>query len=60
MNRKSQEEQLLQLRSQLVGVLHTQPASVYPDETIEALLDAQPKSIGELPKVKGFLLVVKE
>ncbi len=54
MNRKSQEEQLLQLRSQLVGVLHTQPASVYPDETIEALLDAQPKSIGELTKVKGF------
>lgn len=54
MNKHSQREQLLQLRSELVGILHTHPGSVYTDRTIEDLLEAQPKSIEELTKVKGF------
>lgn len=52
--RKKQKELLLQLRSMLVGKLHTQPFTIYNDETIEHLLDAQPKTLKELSMVKGF------
>lgn len=52
--RRKQKELLLQLRSQLVGEMHVQPFTIYNDDTIELLLDAQPKTIGELSKVKGF------
>lgn len=52
--RRKQRELLLELRSKLVGQLHTQPFTIYNDDTIELLLDAQPKTIEELAKVKGF------
>ena len=52
--REKQKTLLLDLRSALVGKLHTQPFTIYNDATIEALLDAQPKSLVELSKVKGF------
>lgn len=52
--REKQRQMLLDLRSQLVGKLHTQPFTIYNDATIEALLDAQPKTIKELSRVKGF------
>ncbi len=49
-----QRQLLEELRSQLVGDLHTQPFTIYTDETIEDLLKAQPTSLEELSKVKGF------
>ena len=47
-------ELLLKLRSMLVGKMHVQPYIIYDDDTIERLLDAQPKSLEDLKKVKGF------
>jgi HRDC domain. len=52
--RDKQKQLLLELRSQLTGMLHTQPFTIYDDATIERLLDAQPKTIKELAEVKGF------
>ena len=49
-----QRKLLLELRSDLVGKLHTQPFTIYNDATIELLLKAQPKTKEELGKVKGF------
>lgn len=49
-----QRKLLLQLRSELVGHMHTQPFTIYDDVTIERLLEAQPKSLEELANVKGF------
>lgn len=52
---KSEQKRLLEeLRSALVGKLHTQPFTIYSDETIERLLEVQPKTLDELAKVKGF------
>lgn len=49
------EKQLLEeLRSKLVGILHTQPFTIYTDAEIEALLKARPKTLEELVKIKGF------
>lgn len=50
----SERKQLEELRSNLVGALHTQPFTIYSDETIEDLLKARPTTIEELTKVKGF------
>ena len=47
-------EQLVNLRSELIGALHTHPSSVYSDKTIEDLIAAKPKTLDELTKVKGF------
>lgn len=52
--RDKQKNLLLSLRSMLVGKLHTQPFTIYPDAVIEDLLDAQPKTLEELSQVKGF------
>lgn len=52
--REKQRVLLLNLRSALVGKLHTQPFTIYNDATIDALLEAQPKTLSELSKVKGF------
>lgn len=49
-----QRELLIDLRSQLVGKMHVQPFTIYNDKTIEDLLEAQPKTIEDLSKVKGF------
>ena len=49
-----QRELLQQLRSSLVGAKHTLPFTIYNNNTIEALLKAQPESIAELEAVKGF------
>ena len=49
-----QRELLIELRSALVGSNHTLPFTIYNDDTIEDLLKAQPKSLDELVKVKGF------
>lgn len=51
---ESKRKQLEDLRSELVGVLHTQPFTIYTDETIEDLLKAHPMSLEELTNVKGF------
>ena len=52
--REQQKALLLSLRSKLVGQNHTLPYTIYKDEEIEALLAAQPHTIEELSKVKGF------
>lgn len=52
--KNKQRELLLKLRSKLVGALHVQPYIIYDDDTIERLLDAQPKTLEELKAVKGF------
>ena len=52
--REKQKKLLLELRSKLVGKLHVQPYIIYGDETVELLLNKQPKTIEELSKVKGF------
>ena len=45
---------LIELRSKLVGQMHVQPFTIYNDATIDALIEAKPKTIAELEKVKGF------
>lgn len=52
--RTKQKELLLKLRSMLVGKMHVQPYIVYDDETIERLLDLQPKTLNDLKQIKGF------
>lgn len=52
--REKQRQLLLDLRSSLIGEKNTLPYCIYPDATIEALLDAQPKTMEELVNVKGF------
>ena len=52
--REKQRELLIKLRSALIGEKNTLPYCIYSDATIEHLLDAQPKTIEELVKVKGF------
>lgn len=52
--REKQRQLLIQLRSELIAEKETLPYCIYTDETIEDLLDAAPKSIEELVKVKGF------
>lgn len=54
MDKSNQKKMLLELRSKLVGKLHVHPFTVYRDDTIELLLEQQPKSIDELTKIKGF------
>lgn len=51
---EKQRQLLIELRSQLIGEKNTLPYCIYTDETIEQLLKAQPKTISELVKVKGF------
>lgn len=54
-NLEQRQKQLLeQLRSELVGKLHTQPFTIYTDKTITDLIKAQPKTMVELSRVKGF------
>lgn len=45
---------LVNLRRKLVGQRHTLPYTIYRDEDIESLLTAQPHTIEDLEKVKGF------
>lgn len=52
--RNKQRDLLIKLRSKLIGQQGVLPYCIYTDATIEDLLDAQPKSIDELVKVKGF------
>lgn len=52
--REKQRQLLIELRSQLISKKATLPYCIYPDETIESLLDAQPKTLEELVQVKGF------
>lgn len=49
-----QRELLVALRAKLIGAKHTLPFTIYSDETIEDLLKAQPVTLEELTKVKGF------
>lgn len=49
-----QRELLVALRAKLIGTKHTLPFTIYSDETIEDLLKAQPATLEELTKVKGF------
>lgn len=52
--REKQRALLIELRSKLIGKNNTLPYCIYTDDTIEDLLNAQPKSVAELTKVKGF------
>lgn len=52
--KERQRQLLIELRRQLVGLNHVLPFTVYTDKDLDALLDAQPKSIEELIRVKGF------
>ena len=52
--RNKQRQLLIALRSVLIAKKATLPYCIYTDETIEDLLDAQPKTIAELAKIKGF------
>ena len=52
--RNKQRQLLIELRSVLIAKKATLPYCIYTDETIEDLLDAQPKTIAELAKIKGF------
>lgn len=54
MMRSEQKRLLEELRSALVGELHTQPFTIYNDNVIEELLKVQPKTLEELATVKGF------
>lgn len=54
LKRSLQKTLLLNLRSKLVGSNHTLPFTVYTDQNIEDLLDAQPTTMEELYAVKGF------
>ena len=49
-----QRKLLKDLRSKLVGANKTLPYTIYRDKDIEALLKAQPKTLEELGKIKGF------
>lgn len=51
---EEQRQLLIKLRSELVGKKHTLPYTIYTDNTIEELLKAQPKTLEQLSKVKGF------
>lgn len=51
---EKQRKLLLELRSKLVGKLHTLPYTVFNDSTLEDLLEVQPKTLNELAEVKGF------
>ena len=51
---EKQRELLVQLRSELVGKMKVQPFTIYDDATIEALVQAKPKTLKELTSVKGF------
>lgn len=52
--RNKQRQLLIELRSVLIAKKATLPYCIYTDKTIEDLLDAQPKTIADLAKVKGF------
>lgn len=49
-----QRKLLKDLRSKLVGTNKTLPYTIYRDKDIEALLKAQPKTLEDLGKIKGF------
>lgn len=49
-----QRRLLEDLRSKLIGDKHTLPFTIYTDETIDLLLQKQPKSLEELTQIKGF------
>jgi len=49
-----QRKLLKELRSKLVGLNRTLPYTVYRDADIEALLKAQPRTLDDLGKIKGF------
>ena len=49
-----QRQLLLDLRSKLVSKMHVQPYIVYDDDTIELLLQKQPKTLDDLKQIKGF------
>ena len=51
---EKQRELLKLLRSRLTGSEHTLPFTIFKDSEIESLLKAQPKTIEQLSKVKGF------
>lgn len=51
---EQQRRLLLSLRSQLVGEKHTLPYTIYRDADIDSLLKAQPHTLEDLSKVKGF------
>ena len=51
---EKQRQLLIDLRSQLIGSKHTLPFTIYSDDTIEDLLEAQPMTLEQLAKVKGF------
>lgn len=53
-NRSLQRKLLEDLRSKLIGEHHTLPFTIYSDETIELLLQKQPKTLEELVQIKGF------
>lgn len=52
--KQRQRELLVSLRRQLSGKNHTLPFTVYTDKDIDALIEAQPKTIEALKTVKGF------
>lgn len=54
MTKTEQKQALIDLRGKLCGALHRQPFTIYRDETIDDLVKAQPKTLEELSKVKGF------
>ena len=52
--RNKQRQLLIELRSVLIAKKATLPYCIYTDETIEDLLDAQPKQLQSLQRLKDF------
>lgn len=52
--RAKQVDLLVQLRRKLTGKMHVQPFTIYNNEVIKDLVKAQPHTLEELSKVKGF------
>lgn len=52
--REKQRQLLIELRSALISEKNTLPYCIFRDETIDDLIKAQPKTMDELVKVKGF------
>lgn len=54
MSRETERQKLLELRSKVAKDNGQSTYLVFNDEEMEMLLDARPKTIGDLSKLKGF------
>lgn len=54
MSRETERQKLLDLRSKIAKDNGQSTYLVFNDEELEMILDARPKTIGDLSKLKGF------